>query len=213
MKFIFCLLIVLFLSTFGQAQIPPKYAVQAALKEAKLMKEKGVLILRLETAHTKIKMLKRALAKKDLKKRKRKRLQGMLDETVLRKDKFNQAIVETMMDTFDFCPVYISFDTSARVLKAGARSGIFYREDLKKDEQISIPDTAEIYILYFHEKSGKYPSNGLIIRKLKSNLDDPFPHFTAVRESFVNDINTPRVRRAIPQIQNRLRRLYKKASD
>lgn len=212
MKPIFFLFL-LFLSTCIQAQIPPRYAIREALKEAKLMKEKGVLVLRLETSHTKINMLERALKKSDLKKRKRKRLQGMLDETVLRKDKFNQAIVETTMDTFDFCPVYISFDTSAAELKDGARSGIFYTEDLKKDEGISIPDSAEIYILYFHEKSGQYPSNGLILRKLKSNLDDPFPHFTAVRESFVNDINTPRVRRAIPQIQNRLRRLYRKSTE
>jgi hypothetical protein len=213
MKQLLILTIALISYFSATAQIPPQYAVREAVKEAKRMKEEGVLVIRLETAHTKVKMLERALTNENLKKRKRKRLQMMLDETVLKRDKMNQAIVETIRDTFDFCPYYISYDTSAADLKEGKRSGIFYNTELEKDENISIPDSAEIYILYYHEKSGNHPSDGLIIRRLKSTLSAPFPDFTAIRESFINDINTPRVRRAIPQIQNRLRRLYKKAME
>ena len=98
MKPIFCLLLVLLSYTFIQAQIPPKYAVKEALKEAKLMKEEGVIVIRLESAHAKIKMLKRALTKTDLKKRKRKRLQGMLDETILRKSERVENPSRTFID-------------------------------------------------------------------------------------------------------------------
>ncbi len=211
MKYLIILLLAILTLNNLDAQIPPKYAREAALKEAKRMKENGVLVIRLETAHTKVVMLERALSQKDLKKRKRKRLQGMLDETIQKRDRFNTAIVETMLDTFDFCPIYISYDTSANDLKNGARSGIFYNDAFEKDPSIAIPDSAEIYILYFHENSAKYNSDGLVLRRLKSTLDEPFPCFTPVRASFINEINTPRVRRAIPKIQKRLNRLYEKA--
>lgn len=210
MKNLLFILLVITSFTELQSQIPDKQARDEALIATKLLKEQGVLVLRLETALPKIQMLERSL-RSDLKPRKRRRAEAMLKETIQRRDKINKAIVQSFSDTFDFCPVYISFDTSAKTLRNGARAGIFYDKDLQKVTNISIPDSAAIFVLYYHEKSGKYPYDGLLLRKLESTLTDPFPHYTPIRESFIYEINTPRIRKAIPRLQQRLKRLYQKA--
>ena len=40
---------------------------------------------------------------------------------------------------------------------------------------------------------------------------EPFPHYTAVKESFLNDVNTPRLEKVILFLDNRLRRLLARA--
>ncbi len=180
----------------------------AAVKE---MKENGVLLVRLDSKDTKIKVYERALADSKLNDKKRRRLQGELDATIKRRDIINTAIAQSFSDSFDFCPVFICFDTSSNTLKAGLKKGIFFNRDISPAPDISIPDSAAIFVVYFHEKSGQYPTDGLILRRLRGILEEPFPKYTAIRESFINDINSPRISRAAAGMNRRLHRLYERA--
>jgi hypothetical protein len=177
------------------------------------LKENGVLIVRLDTKDVKIKVFQRALAASTLKEKKRKRIQKMLDETINEKDAINLAMASAFRDSFSFCPVFICFDTSSNSLKAGIKKGIFYDTDLNPAPELTLPDSASIFVVYYHERSGEYPSDGLILRKLRGLVEEPFPKFTAIRESFVYNINTPRIAKAAIQIDRRLQRLYNRADE
>jgi hypothetical protein len=182
-----------------------------SFEAVKEMKYGGILIVRLKTNYVKIKALEKELSNQGLKASKKKRIQAILDETISKKDALNQTLSETFLDSFSFCPVYLSFDSSANSLKNGLKKGIFLNRKLEIDPEISIPDTVKIFIAYYHEKSGNYPSDGLMIRGLSSELAEPFPHYTAVKESFLNEINTPRLRKVILILDDKLRRLLARA--
>jgi len=203
--------IFLSLQSFAQPTINEKYKRDAAFEAIKEMKYQGVLVVRLRTNHVKVKALENTLANQDLKAGKRKRIQSMLDETLTKQNIMNQAMAKSFLDSFKFCPVYLSYDTSAKSLSAGMKKGIFLNREMQIDPSISIPDSAIVFVAYYHEKSGEYPTDGLMIRKLNKKLEEPFPHFTAVRESFVNDINAPRMRKAIYILDYKLRSLFARA--
>jgi hypothetical protein len=196
--------------TFAQPSINEKYKREAAFEAIKEMKYQGVLVVRLKTNHVKVKALENTL-NQDLKDGKRKRIQSILDETLTKQNIMNQAMAKGFLDSFKFCPVYLSYDTSAKSLSAGMKKGIFLNREMQIDPSISIPDSAIVFVAYYHEKSGEYPTDGLMIRKLNKKLEEPFPNFTAVRESFVNDINAPRMRKAIYILDYKLRSLFARA--
>jgi hypothetical protein len=206
------IIFLLALCHFAAAQ--PTFNDKANREEAflavKEMRYGGVLVVRLKTNHIKIKSLQRELSNPNLKPGKRKRIQGILDETISRKDAINTTMANAFLDSFRFCPVYLSYDTSANTLKT-AKNGIFLNRDLQIDPTISIPDTANIFIAYYHEKSGDYPSDGLMIRRLSKTLNEPFPHYTAIKESFINEMNTPRLRKVIVILDDKLGKLLARA--
>ncbi len=204
---------IIFLSTFIYAQ--PTFKSKdhrlesfAAVKE---MKYGGVLVVRLKTNHVKIRALEKELSNTGIKAAKKKRTQDILTQTISKRDALNETLSSTFLDTFSFCPVYLSYDSSANSLKNGVKKGIFLNKSLQIDPNISIPDTAKVFIAYYHEKSGNYPSDGLMIRRLLSELAEPFPHYTAVKESFLNEVNTPRLKKVIIVIDRRLRDLLERA--
>ena len=207
------ILIILFFSIHYQSFAQSCYDRDRAFLAVKEMKEKGVLRIRLDTKDIKIKTYQRALAFSKLKEKKRKRIQKMLDETISERDAINLTMVKGFQDSFSFCPVFICFDTSSNTLKAGVRKGIFYDKNLKKAPEIELPDSASIFVVYYHDRSGDYPSDGLILRRLRGLLEEPFPKFTAIRQSFVYDINTPRIAKAAIQIDRRLQRLYNRSES
>lgn len=211
MRFLLFSLLILLIPFYSFAQSSADRA--RAFLAAKEMKENGVLIVRLDSKDIKIKTLQRALASSSLKDKKRQRTQAMLDETIRRRDAINHAMAQSFSDSFSFCPVFICFDTSSNSLKAGLRRGIFFDKMLQPAPNAILPDSANIFVVYYHEKSGEYPFDGLILRRLRAVLEEPFPKFTAIRESFVYDINTPRIRRAANQMERRLQRLYAKAEE
>ncbi len=196
---------------FAQPTFKSKDNRLESFEAVKEMKYGGILIVRLKTNYVKIKALEKELSNQGLKASKRKRTQGILDETISKKDALNQTLSETFLDSFSFCPVYLSFDSSANSLKNGLKKGIFLNRKLEIDPELSIPDSAKIFIAYYHEKSGNYPSDGLMIRRLHSELAEPFPHYTAVKESFLNDFNTPRLRKVILVLDNKLQSLLARA--
>ena len=208
------LLFLLALCRFAIAQ--PTFNEKANREEAflavKEMKYGGVLVVRLKTNHIKIKSLQRELSNPNLKPGKRKRIQGILDETITRKDAINSTMANAFLDSFSFCPIYLCYDSSANTLKS-AKTGIFLNRDLQIDPTISIPDTSNIFIAYYHEKSGDYPTDGLMIRRLSKTLNEPFPHYTAIKESFINEMNTPRLRKVIVILDDKLGKLLARAEN
>jgi hypothetical protein len=206
-------LIILFLSNclFAQPRFKSKDNRLESFEAVKEMKYNGVLIVRLKTNYVKISALEKELSNTAIKPARKKRIQGILAETIKRRDALNETMATAFLDSFSFCPIYLSYDTSANSLKNGIRKGIFLNDSLQIDPEISIPDTAKVFVAYYHDKSGNYPSDGLMIRKLLSELAEPFPHYTAVKESFLNDVNTPKLRKVILFLDNRLRSLLARA--
>jgi len=200
---------IIFLSVklFAQPTFKSKDNRLESFEAVKEMKYGGVLVVRLKTNYVKIRALEKELTNPNISASKKKRLQTILVETISRRDALNETMAKTFLDSFSFCPVYLSYDSSANSLKNGLRKGIFLNSSLQIDADISIPDTAKIFIAYYHEKSGNYPSDGLMLRRLGSELADPFPHYTAVKESFLNEQNTPRLRKVILMLDKRLREL------
>ena len=204
---------IIFLSVklFAQPTFKSKDNRLESFEAVKEMKYGGVLVVRLKTNYVKIRALEKELTNPNISASKKKRLQSILVETISRRDALNETMAKTFLDSFSFCPVYLSYDSSANSLKNGLRKGIFLNSSLQIDADISIPDTAKIFIAYYHEKSGNYPSDGLMLRRLGSELADPFPHYTAVKESFLNEQNTPRLRKVILMLDKRLRELLARA--
>ena len=204
---------IIFLSVklFAQPTFKSKDNRLESFEAVKEMKYGGVLVVRLKTNYVKIRALEKELTNPNISASKKKRLQTILVETISRRDALNETMAKTFLDSFSFCPVYLSYDSSANSLKNGLRKGVFLNSSLQIDADISIPDTAKIFIAYYHEKSGNYPSDGLMIRRLGSELADPFPHYTAVKESFLNEQNTPRLRKVILMLDKRLRELLARA--
>jgi hypothetical protein len=204
---------IIFLSVklFAQPTFKSKDNRLESFEAVKEMKYGGVLVVRLKTNYVKIRALEKELTNPNISASKKKRLQTILVETISRRDALNETMAKTFLDSFSFCPVYLSYDSSANSLKNGLRKGIFLNSSLQIDADISIPDTAKIFIAYYHEKSGNYPSDGLMLRRLGSELADPFPHYTAVKESFLNEQNTPRLRKVILMLDKRLRELLARA--
>jgi len=204
---------IIFLSVklFAQPTFKSKDNRLESFEAVKEMKYGGVLVVRLKTNYVKIRALEKELTNPNISASKKKRLQTILVETISRRDALNETMAKTFLDSFSFCPVYLSYDSSANSLKNGLRKGVFLNSSLQIDADISIPDTAKIFIAYYHEKSGNYPSDGLMLRRLGSELADPFPHYTAVKESFLNEQNTPRLRKVILMLDKRLRELLARA--
>lgn len=198
-------------SLFAQPRFKSKDNRLESFEAVKEMKYSGVLVVRLKTNYVKIKALEKELSNPGIKAAKKKRIQAILTETLNRRDALNETMATAFRDSFSFCPVYLSYDTSANSLKNGLRKGIFLNDSLQINQEISIPDTAKIFIAYYHDKSGNYPSDGLMIRKQLTELAEPFPHFTPVKESFLNDVNTPKLRRVILVLDNKLRILLARA--
>lgn len=215
MKIINILTAILLLGISNLASAQPTFNRKDHKEEAflaiKEMKYSGILVVRLKTNHVKIKALEKDLQRSNLKNSQRKRVQSILDETITKRDAINRTMANTFLDSFSFCPVYLSYDSSANTLKYGAKSGIFLKRNLEIDPSISIPDTAHVFVAYYHEKSGEHPSDGLMLRRLNGVLSEPFPNFTAIKESFVNNVNTPRLRKVIIVLNKRLEGLLARA--
>lgn len=206
---IFILLI--FKSVSAQPVIHEKIHRDEAFHAVKELKYNGVLVVRLETSHVKIKAFENNLKNPKLKPAAQKRIQSFLDDTKERNLIINRNLMTAFRDSFNFCPVYFCYDSSAASLKNGLRKNIFLNGELAFDSSIEIPDTANIFVIYYHEKSGNYPTDGLMMRKLSKTLNEPFPVYTPVRESFVNEVNSPRIRRSVYGLDDRLRKLLARA--
>lgn len=171
------------------------------------LKERGALVLRLRTDHRKIKLLERTLASESLSEHQRSRHQRMLENTIKRRDLFNDALRHAFVETFNFCPIYVMYDTSSRPLKAGVRSGIFLNDQREIDPTIRLEEEA-IFVVNFKDKSGEFPYDVLRMQRLEDKLDHPFPYVVPIRASWLSEINAPRAAGAVNALQKKLKRYY-----
>jgi len=180
-----------------------------AFSSIKELKE-GALVVRLATNHRKIALLEQTLRSPKLKEKQRKRHQAILDGTIKRRDDLNNAIMKQFQDEFNFCPVYVIYDTCSKALANGVTSGIFLNKDKEVDPDI-ILNEKNIFLVNYKKSSGEFPFDILRVRKLKEKLDEPFPYYVAIRESLINNLNTPRAERAVAQLDRRFHTFYDRA--
>ena len=134
----------------------------------------------------------------------------MLDGTIKTRDDFNKAIADIFMDSFSFCSVYLMHDTSTNSLKKGIKSGIFLDSNQVVDPSIKLIEST-IFIINYKKKSSEFPFDVLRMQKLKERLDDPFPYYMQLRESWLNQINSPRAAQAVVQLDRKLSGFYSRA--
>lgn len=180
-----------------------------AYQSIKELKE-GALVVRLKTNHRKIQLLENTLKSSTLKKNQRKRHQAMLDGTIQTRDDFNKAIAGIFMDSFKFCTIYLMHDTSTTTLKKGVKSGIFLDSNQVVDPSIKLTET-NIFVINYKKTSSEFPFDVLRMQKLKERLDDPFPYYMQLRESWLNQVNSPRAAQAVVQLDRKLKGFYSRA--
>lgn len=191
--------------------INSKADFQAALQASQELKENGLLVFRLESNHLKTAHYQKLLANKNLKAKKRKKVERLLQNMQEETEAINQTVIRALQDTFDFCPLYFCYDTSAQYIRKGGRSQVLLNGRGEKDPNIKMPDSLAIYWLYYEPAGGANTFNSLQLRPLKGQFRPPFPRQTIIRKSWVHNQSLPRLRRAIPEIQRRLQRLYERA--
>jgi hypothetical protein len=172
----------------------------------------GAMVVRLKTNQRKIEIIERNLRNTKLSKGQRKRQAAILAGTLQRRDEFNKAIGAMFLDSFDFCPVYLMYDTCSRALNKGVREGLFLGKNKEVDPSIKIKE-ANIFIVNYKERGAEFPYDVLRVRKLKEKLEDPFPYYVALRASWINQINTPRASRAVRHLNRKFYSFYRRALE
>ncbi|MCP4441468.1 MAG: hypothetical protein GY810_21380 [Aureispira sp.] len=215
MKLYWILGIIFLLNAALYAQSEPtklKVRKSNAVESIRDLKKGGAIIVRLKTKHRKIAILERNVRGLEGKPKRQERYEKMLNGTLKYRDAVNSAMIEGFRDSFSFCPVYFMYDSSSSRLHRGAREGLFLGQDLNIDPSIAIQEK-NLFIVDFQKESAEFPFDVLKMRRLTEKLEDPFPYFAQVRESFLNEINTPRIAGAAKQWSKRLSRFYTKRLD
>lgn len=197
-------------STISNAQrddIPLQSERRAFAEKSIHQLKDGAMVVRLKTNHRKISMLKATLRSSKITAKQRKRHEKILGNTIATRDAINRAIMDMFLDSFSFCPVYVMYDTSSRALARGVRKGIFLNQDYEVDPTVELKEP-HVFLANYRKQSGEFPFDVLIMRKLEEKLDEPFPYFVQLRESWINNINTPGAARAVVNLDRRLRKFY-----
>jgi len=172
----------------------------------------GAIVVRLKTNHRKIKILENTLKSPKLTEQQRKRHQRILNNTVNTRDQLNQAIGDMFLDSFAFCPIYLMYDTSSLDLTKGVRKGIFLNEKKQLDTSITLNEN-HVFLVNYKRSGSDFPFDVLRLRKLKEKLEDPFPYFVSLRESWIDAVNTPRAEKSVEILDKRLHKFYGQALD
>jgi len=200
-------------SVFAQRDdiVLAKEKKEYAFNSIKELKD-GAMVVRLKTNQRKIELIERNLKNTKLSKGQRKRQEGILEGTLKVRDEFNEAIRAMFLDSFDFCPVYLMYDTCSAALNKGVREGLFLGENKEIDPSIKITE-ANIFIINYKERGAEFPYDVLRVRKLKEKLEDPFPYYVSLRKSWINQINTPRASQAVQHLNRKLYGFYRRALE
>jgi hypothetical protein len=174
------------------------------------LKESGAIVLRLKTYHRKLSILEKTLSNSQLKTAQRRRYQKIYDGVVGRRDAFNESLKHSFTKNFTFCPVYVMYDTCSKELKNGVRTGIFLNEKGELDSSIQL-DEKHVFVAHFKERGADFPFDVLRVQRLEEKLDEPFPYYVAIRESWVNDINSPRAAKAVVQLDKKFSTFLERA--
>ncbi len=182
-----------------------------AFKSIQDLKE-GALVVRLKTNQRKIEILERNLRNPNLTKAQRRRQEAILEGTLKVRDDFNKAIGNMFRDSFSFCPVYLMYDTCSKALNQGVREGLFLGEDGKIDPSIKI-QAPHVFIVNYKKSGADFPFDVLRVRRLEEKLEEPFPYYVALRESWINQVNSPRAARAVEQLNRKFYSFYSRALE
>lgn len=212
MKAILFLILALFLGALStQAQrndlLTPKEKREHAQTAIVDLKERGAMVLRLKTDHRKISLLEKTIASTTITETQRRRHEKLLANTIRSRDAYNEALRSAFTRAFDFCPVYIMYDTSTRYLEQGMRSGMFLNGNKQLDNSIQLDEEA-IFLVNFKSKSADFPYDVLRVRRLEEKLEDPFPLAVPIRESWLNEVNSPRAAKSVEQLNTKLHNYY-----
>ena len=96
------------------------------------------------------------------------------------------------------------YDTSTTSLRKGLRHSVFLDSTMKSDTSLMIDKEKPIFLLNFQDKNSRFPFDVLLVQRLSEKLTEPFPYFVEVRESWINDINTPGAVRAVSRLDRKL---------
>ena len=173
-----------------------------AARSIQELKNNGAIVLRLKTNHRKLTIMERTLRSSELTNAQRKRHQAIYDATIARRDAFNKSLKGSFLNNFDFCPVYVLYDTSSKALASGVREGIFLNEQGEIDPSIKLTE-AHVFIASFKEKGADFPFDVLRVQRLEEKLVEPFPYYVPIRASWVNEINAPRAAKAVIQLDQK----------
>ena len=176
------------------------------------LKNNGAMVLRLRTDHRKIDLLQQTLASEQLSDQQRRHHERLLESTLRRRDAFNQALRHAFTQAFNFCPVYVMYDTSSSYLAEGQRAGLFLNEQQEVDASIELKED-HVFLVNFKDRSAEFPYDVLRVRRLEEKLDEPFPYVVPIRESWLNNVNSPRAAKSVALLQNRLIRYYQRVLE
>lgn len=213
------LVLMLHVALGAQAQLDnadrPSVEREKAFEAVRDMRDSGILVVRLKTEARAIQVLEAVLRRNDLKPKQRERHQSMLTGIVTRRDEMNQAMTRHFVDSFLFCPLYFTYDTSARTLFSGKTEGIIWQwRDTALARCNELPaDRPNRFTAYYRESGGEYPYDAIIVRRVEEEIPAPFPFDAPVRSSFVSESRSPQIRRAVNALDGRLRKLYLRAME
>ncbi|MGH1335639.1 MAG: hypothetical protein ACRBFS_05880 [Aureispira sp.] len=174
-----------------------------ASRSVQELKNNGAIVLRLRTNHRKLSIMERTLNNPNLTAGQRKRHQAIFDATIERRDAFNESLKSSFTKNFKFCPVYVMYDTSSKALASGVREGIFLNAKGVTDPSIKLGEQ-HVFIASFKDRGADFPYDILRLQRLEEKLEEPFPYYVAIRESWVNDINSSRAGKAVVQLDKKL---------
>lgn len=183
-----------------------------AARSIQELKNNGAVVLRLKTNHRKLTIMERTLRSSKLTDAQRKRHQAIYEATIARRDAFNESLKGSFLNNFDFCPVYVLYDTSSKALARGVRAGIFLNEKGEVDPNIQLTE-AHVFIASFKEKGADFPFDVLLVQRLEEKLVEPFPYYVSIRSSWVNDINAPRAAKAVVQLNQKFNIFLERALE
>lgn len=212
MRCFFLFLYILIINGMAQAQDERRPELKAKAERAiGDLRDSGLVVVRLKTELRPIQVLEAVLARTTLKPKQRERHQAILNGTIKERDEANHAMIAAFIDSFDFCPVYFIYDTSARTLYNGAYSNILWEWKAGKLERCTTPLPASrphLFTAYYRDASGEFPYDAIALRRVREELHDPFPFEAAVRSSFVNESKAKQIIRAIRILNTRLKKYY-----
>lgn len=197
-----------------QAQDIAKIRKEKATEAIKALYSDGAIIVRLVSKARNIDVLQRSLRSSQLNKTQRKRYQKTLDFMIEERDKNNKTIIQSFKDSFNFCPVYFIYDTSARSLNKEELGNIFLDlvdDKVVKSKEVTFKENKKnVFLVYFKKSGQEYPFDVFEIKALQGIVEEPFPSHVAVRSSFLTESKRVVMQSAIDRLDNKLKKFYLK---
>lgn len=156
-----------------QAQSGKIYGPDEAAADIIMLKEKGVLVVRLEGEQKKLEAL--AEIRSDASDAQRLALDAQIKEVRAERDSFNLNLIRSFSENFDFCPVFFIYDHSAKDFLAGVRKGIFLNDAGNPDPGIQWIDKPFLGLRSGEAING--PEGLVMTDPSFKDLPDPFPGF------------------------------------